>query len=69
MSEDVSRRARAMGEEALRRRLSEIGMSKYDAKLYDTYLHEVSSQIAQLRVVLEVGARLPHLACRCGGLD
>ena len=42
-----------MGEEALLRRLGEIDMSEYDSDKYEGILSEVSTQIAELRVILE----------------
>ncbi len=45
ISEEALAAAREMGREALVRRLAEIGMSEYDAAVYDTFLKPVEREV------------------------
>lgn len=50
--EHVKKAAREMGQKAFQEKLKEIGMSGYDASLYNQFFNSVSRQIQSLRVVL-----------------
>jgi hypothetical protein len=48
----IQRAAREMGKKAFQEKLKEIGMSGYDASLYDQFYNSVSRQIQSLRIIL-----------------
>ncbi|XP_044262539.1 von Willebrand factor A domain-containing protein 8 [Tribolium madens] len=50
--EHVQRAAREMGRRAFQEKLKEIGMSGYDASLYNQFYHSVERQVQSLRVIL-----------------
>ncbi|XP_017778440.1 PREDICTED: von Willebrand factor A domain-containing protein 8 [Nicrophorus vespilloides] len=50
--EHIQRAAREMGKQAFEAKLKEIGMSGYDASLYNQFSKSVSKQVQSLRVVL-----------------
>ncbi|EFA13666.1 von Willebrand factor A domain-containing protein 8-like Protein [Tribolium castaneum] len=50
--EHVQRAAREMGRKAFQEKLKEIGMSGYDASLYNQFYHSVERQVQSLRVIL-----------------
>lgn len=52
MPEHVKRAAREMGQKAFEEKLKEIGMSGYDAVLYNQFSNSVSKQVQSLRVTL-----------------
>jgi len=53
VSKEVLEAARAMAQEALQKKLQEIGMTEDDALLYEDYLHAVKGQVTQLRTMLQ----------------
>ncbi|XP_022919882.1 von Willebrand factor A domain-containing protein 8 [Onthophagus taurus] len=50
--EHVLQAAREMGRKAFQEKLKEIGMSGYDASLYNQFAHAVARQVQSLRVIL-----------------
>jgi hypothetical protein len=48
----IQRAAREMAKKAFQEKLREIGMSGYDASLYDQFYNSVSRQIQSLRIIL-----------------
>lgn len=50
--EHIKKAAREMGQKAFKKKLEEIKMSEYDAKLYDQYSVPVNRQVQALRVIL-----------------
>lgn len=48
----MKKAAREMGQKAFQEKLKEIGMSGYDASLYNQFFNSVSRQIQSLRVIL-----------------
>jgi hypothetical protein len=46
--------ARKMGQEALSKRLEEIGMSEFEDALYRRFFDPVATEISQLQVILQV---------------
>eukprot|EP00026_Physarum_polycephalum_P000717 Phypoly_transcript_00718.p1 GENE.Phypoly_transcript_00718~~Phypoly_transcript_00718.p1 ORF type:complete len:1304 (+),score=248.57 Phypoly_transcript_00718:258-4169(+) len=52
VDEKTKAAARKMGQEALKKKLEEIGMGKSQYDAYQSYLREVQADIAQLRVAL-----------------
>lgn len=52
MPEHVKQAAREMGRKAFAEKLKEIGMSGYDASLYNQFYSSVARQIQSLRVIL-----------------
>jgi hypothetical protein len=53
VSPEVIAAARAMGKEALQKRLKEINMSSEFAQLYHDFSKSIASQVQQLKIVLE----------------
>lgn len=52
MPDHIKRAAREMNRKAFQDKLKEIGMSGYDASLYEEYSNSVSNQVLSLRGVL-----------------
>lgn len=53
VSAEAREAARQMGQEALAKRLEEIGMSDFEDSLYRRFYDAVSSEVEQLRVILQ----------------
>jgi len=53
ISREIEESARKMGQEELKRRLEQIDMSEYENEAYDRFFNSVTTQVEQLRQILE----------------